>query len=63
MIAGRQGSMPLCRHLYSISQVRLAYDSLVPESWSLECEVALSNMACVGTCPMNGRSKDILVYI
>lgn len=58
MKAGRQGSMPLCRqYLYSISEVRLACDSLVPKSWPLECEVAVSNMACPGTCPLNGRRK------
>jgi hypothetical protein len=59
MKAGRQCSMPLCRqNLYSISQVSLACDSLVPKSRLLECEVALSNMACLGTCPVSGRRKS-----
>jgi hypothetical protein len=58
MKAGRQSSMPLCRqNLYSISQVSFACDSLVPKSRSLECEVALSNMACLGTYPISGKRK------
>jgi hypothetical protein len=58
MKASRQCSMPpYQQNLHRINWERFTCDSLLPKSRSLECEEALSNMACLGTCPTNRRRK------